>query len=621
VGSRLGPGPVFVYEWLTTTRRWQLYALRAGFVFLILVGMIFISRVELGIRTTGAFVSLQELARYGQNLFLTVISIEFTIVLLVAPAATAGAICLDKMRGTLDHMLATDLSSNEIVLGKLGARLAPVLGLVACVLPLMALTSLLGGIDPTALFGSFLAAVGCAVLSCSLAMMLSVWGRKTSEVLMITYLLIILWLFGSYLLRTIFFATGISSLPFVTPALWEFLEATNPYYLGYGPYQRPGSVSLLSYVVYLGCCLGISGIFTGLATWRLRAVAKKQADRSPMRKGRGWLGAWLPVLRWQRFFPGPSLDGNPVLWREWYRSQPSTVMRLAWGLYGAIGMVSIVVALQSVHSGSVSHDTTAILNVFLVAVGLLLLSVSAVTSLAEERTRASLDVLLCTPLSSRSILMGKWGGAFRIVPKLLFAPALTSLLIACDSGRWVKYLLFLALLLAYSAMIVSMGLALATWQSRVGRAAASCIAGYITLSIGWPALVFVLALGILRGDRVVIPLIFGSPLYGTLFGTLGLSGPHRMPGDAVDIWIGLGLWTAIYGALATFLFALTVATFDRCLGRVPETDPPDHSRGWSRRLPQFDRPFDDENVRGLSRGSLDPAAGWGDPRCSPQPHL
>ena len=29
---RLGPGPVFAYEWLTTTRRWQLYAMRAGFV-------------------------------------------------------------------------------------------------------------------------------------------------------------------------------------------------------------------------------------------------------------------------------------------------------------------------------------------------------------------------------------------------------------------------------------------------------------------------------------------------------------------------------------------------------------------------------------------------------------
>ena len=285
VRSRFGTGPVFVYEWLVTTRRWQSYALRGVRFSHSRRNALHFARVERGIRPTGSCVSLQELATYGQNLFLTVISIEFTIVLLVAPAATAGAICLDKMRGTLDHMLVTDLSSNEIVLGKLGARLSPVLGLVACVLPLVALTSLLGGIDPTALFGSFLAAIGCAVLSCSLAMLLSVWGRKTHEVLMITYLIIILWVFGPYLLRTTFSATGISpSLPFLTNALWDSLEVTNPYFLGYAPYRKPGSVGLLSYVMFLGCCLGLSGVFACLATRRLRAVARKQADRKPARK-------------------------------------------------------------------------------------------------------------------------------------------------------------------------------------------------------------------------------------------------------------------------------------------------------------------------------------------------
>ena len=40
--TRLGPGPVFVYEWLTTSRRWQLYALRALFVGAILIGLAFI---------------------------------------------------------------------------------------------------------------------------------------------------------------------------------------------------------------------------------------------------------------------------------------------------------------------------------------------------------------------------------------------------------------------------------------------------------------------------------------------------------------------------------------------------------------------------------------------------
>ena len=66
-------------------------------------------------------------------MYRNVVVIELTLVLLAAPAATAGAVCLDKARGTLDHMLATDLSNAEIVLGKLGVRLIPVLGLIACV--------------------------------------------------------------------------------------------------------------------------------------------------------------------------------------------------------------------------------------------------------------------------------------------------------------------------------------------------------------------------------------------------------------------------------------------------------------------------------------------------------
>ena len=108
--------------------------------------------------------------------------------------------------------------------------------------------------------------------------MLSVWGRKTHEVLMITYLIIILWMFSPFLLRTIIFATGISSsLPFLTNAVWESLEITNPYYLGYGPYRRSDSVSLISYVVFLGCCLVISGVFTScgdLAATRGRAKTR-----------------------------------------------------------------------------------------------------------------------------------------------------------------------------------------------------------------------------------------------------------------------------------------------------------------------------------------------------------
>ena len=70
------------------------------------------------------------------------------------------------------------------------------------------------------------------------------------------------------------------------------------------------------------------------------------------------------------------------------------------------------------------RELGAVINGVQVAAGLLLLSVSAATSLAEERQRGSLDVLLATPLSTRSIVWGKWWGAFRGVPPLLVLPVL-----------------------------------------------------------------------------------------------------------------------------------------------------------------------------------------------------
>ena len=70
------------------------------------------------------------------------------------------------------------------------------------------------------------------------------------------------------------------------------------------------------------------------------------------------------------------------------------------------------------------------MSMFQVSLGLLLLSVSAATSLAEERVRGSLDVLLCTPLSTRSILVGKWWGSFRQAAHVLVWPA--------DLGRYSR---------------------------------------------------------------------------------------------------------------------------------------------------------------------------------------
>ena len=134
---RWGLGPVFFYECLANSRRWQTYAIRSAGVALLLAA----------IATIDTRYALQQYAALGEAYFYGLIGVELTLVMLAAPAATAGAICVDRARGTLAHMLATDLSDPEIVLGKLAARLLPVLGLVACSWPVLALSSLPRGGD------------------------------------------------------------------------------------------------------------------------------------------------------------------------------------------------------------------------------------------------------------------------------------------------------------------------------------------------------------------------------------------------------------------------------------------------------------------------------------------
>ena len=108
-------------------------------------------------------------------------------------------------------------------------------------------------------------------------------------------------------------------------------------------------------------------------------------------------------------------------------------------------------------------------------------------------------------------------------------PAATTIFLVLDHGHWSNYLVLLGLVLAYGATITSLGLALATWVSRLGRAIALCVTAYVALVIGWPML---LVFGLGNHDDVILALILGDPLYGSAFVTMAASsGPLHLPGD------------------------------------------------------------------------------------------
>ncbi len=182
-------------------------------------------------------ISIKDLAEGGQYFFYAIATTQLAVVLLVAPAATAGAICLDRARGNLTHMLVTDLADGEIVLGKLAARFLPVVGLVAATIPVLALSGLLGGVIFEAILALTLITLALAVFGCALALAISVRATKTHEVLMAVYAIESLWILG--------------------PIVWEFLASTNviagnvqtgiadvnPFVLAWAPYAWPSYMS------------------------------------------------------------------------------------------------------------------------------------------------------------------------------------------------------------------------------------------------------------------------------------------------------------------------------------------------------------------------------------------
>jgi ABC-type Na+ efflux pump permease subunit len=193
--------------------------------------------------------------------------------------------------------------------------------------------------------------------------------------------------------------------------------------------------------------------------------------------------------------------------------------------------------------------------------------VGAATSLAEERVRGSLDILLSTPMSTRSILAGKWWGTFRQVGPVVFWPGLLGARPLIEDGNGMAYLLLIGSILAFGAAITSLGLALATWVSRLGRAVALCVTAYALISIGWPILIALLSSPEPNGRSLVM----GSPAVGAFIETALISPGSFVSRDApLENEVAASIWITIDLVAAAALFAATLSSFDRCLGRMPE---------------------------------------------------
>jgi ABC-type transport system involved in multi-copper enzyme maturation permease subunit len=320
------PGPVFVFELLTTARRGRFYLARASYalVLLMILWTVFASWSQ----AVEGELTLNQVRWFAASVFFSVAIGQEVLVLALTPALVAGVIADEKRRKTLHYLLASRLTGPEIVLGKLLVRMLYVGVLVGVSLPVLSLLVLLGGIDPRLVLLATLATVSTAWFLAALSIWVSTIARRPREALFVTFGLEGLWLFAPLVLR--------HAVTLRWPALYDaaqliadWVGASSPadvyWQLFLGMVSRGGArldLELLYWMI--GLQLACGALLAGLASAQLRPLFRHQQGGGEARRG-----PWRAGLS-RRFGPGhlPAVGDRPMLWKELYTGGPRGFARL-----------------------------------------------------------------------------------------------------------------------------------------------------------------------------------------------------------------------------------------------------------------------------------------------------
>jgi hypothetical protein len=355
----------------------------------------------------------------------------------------ASAVAQEKDRRTFVLLLLTDLRNYEIVLGKLVGSLLQIGALMACAVPILALTMLLGGVsfDQVVLAAIVLVASGLA--AGSLGSLLALWREKTFQSLALTVLTLVMYLLLVEAVGALVgdadaawrtrLNPGRAMLSVVDPPIEASLVDTDA--------PRPWTALLAERFLHAPATsyAGIMILFmigmNALGLWRLRAwnprgepiqqpeTAAADAERSVKQADRR-LDVHAAPGKYREVWM------NPVLWREirtrGYGTQ-AFLVKAAYLIVFAF-IVAWIYPTASTGASQVNRLAPATGLVPAMVLSLLIVNARAVTAITNERDLKALELVLVTDLSPREFVFGKLGGVFyntleAVIPPLLLAIA------------------------------------------------------------------------------------------------------------------------------------------------------------------------------------------------------
>jgi ABC-type transport system involved in multi-copper enzyme maturation permease subunit len=126
--------------------------------------------------------------RTGTDTYIYLVVMQFILIVLVAPALTAGSIAGERERQTLDLLLCTRVGALKIVLGKLFSSACYLFLLIFSALPIMMVTQFFAGVGFWNLLQMVLFLMVTALACCAIGICCSALLKRTVTATVIAYL-------------------------------------------------------------------------------------------------------------------------------------------------------------------------------------------------------------------------------------------------------------------------------------------------------------------------------------------------------------------------------------------------------------------------------------------------
>lgn len=355
----------------------------------------------------------------GRLIYVAVSWMTFLVCLLSGLWLTCDSLSEEKREGTLGLLFLTDLRGYHVVIGKLAANSLTALLCVLAVVPILAMTLLMGGITAMEVARMALALATALHFSLCSGLLISSLCHSSRKAFFLTFALI----FGLTALAPIL--GGIWAENFeasnLTPVFFVVSSGCAMVFAGASEYAREPWLYWVSIGVgqLLGC------LFLAAAC---RIIPHRWQEKSATIREDSWRGHWhrfwMGGARWRKQFRLKALAQNPYYW---------LTSRGRWGRLLAWSPLLITAGIwywgwYEDRLNWFIADTFVTTMICLGGCLKVWVATRAGQNLGEARRLGVLELFLTAPLSARQILAGQW----RSLARFFFWPLLVFL-----AGVWM----------------------------------------------------------------------------------------------------------------------------------------------------------------------------------------